>query len=246
VITRVNETRHRLRFRLWTALLRLQLRRRGAGLVVEAPHGARMATFPHVAVDGRGGTLRLRIGRGVKLGRATHLDLQLTGGDCALEIGDGAYLMHGVRLQLRGGAIRLGAHVNLRDGVVLKSEGELVVGYGVPISYGCAIHCVERIDIAGCAGLAERVTVVDSDHTHYGDERYFLANPLKVAPVHIGANAFVCANAVITRGARVGANSVIGAGAVVGEGEHPDGWLVAGVPARPVRALGDAAGTRPS
>lgn len=239
MITRANELRHRLRFRAWTVVLRLRLRRRGARLVVDAPHGARMDGLPHVSVDGDGGSLTLRLGRGVKLGRATHLDV-LGGGDSTLEIGDGAYLMHGVRLQLRGGAIRLAAHVNLRDGVVLKSEGELVVGYEVPISYGGVIHCVERIEIADRAGLAERVTVVDSDHTHFGDDRYFLANPLKVDPVHIGPNAFVCANAVITRGARVGANSIIAAGAVVGAGEHPVGWLVAGVPARPVRALADA------
>jgi acetyltransferase-like isoleucine patch superfamily enzyme len=237
VITRVNELRHRLRFRIWTALLAVQLRRRGARLFVDAPHGARMDSFPHVAIDGSGGTFELRLGRGVKLGRATHLDIH-AGGANVLEIGDGAYLMHGVRLQLRGGAIRLAAHVNLRDGVVLKSEGELVIGYEVVVSYGSAIHCVRRIEIADQAGLAERVTVVDSDHTHYGDDRYFLAQPLKVEPVHIGSNAFICANAVIMRGARVGANSVVGAGAVVGAGEHPDGWLLAGAPATPVRELG--------
>ena len=87
---------------------------------------------------------------------------------------------------------------------------------------------------------------MDSDHTHHGDDRPFLAQPLKIAPVHIGANAFVCANAVITRGARIGANSVVGAGAVVGAGEHPAGWLVAGIPARPVRALGPPPETHPS
>lgn len=236
MITRANEARHRLRFRLWTLYLRVQLRRRGARLEVDAPHGARMDSLPHLRLDGAGGSLALRVGRGVKLGRATHLDVQL-GGDNVLELGDGAYLLHGVRLQLAGGAIRLAAHVNLRDGVVLKSEGELLVGFEVPISYGGVIHCVERIEIEDRAGLAERVTVVDSDHSHYGDDRYFLLQPLKVAPVRIGANAFVCANAVVTRGARIGTNSVVGAGAVVGAGDHPEGWLVAGVPARPVRAL---------
>jgi len=245
VITRANEARHRLRFRLWALFLRAQLRRRGAVLVVDAPHGARMDSFPHLAFDGAGGSVTIRIGRGVKLGRATHLDLSL-GGANVLEIGDATYFLHGVRLQLRSGAIRLAAAVNLRDGVVLKSEGELVIGYEVPISYGGAIHCVERIEIEDRAGLAERVTVVDSDHSHYGDDRYFLAQPLKIAPVRIGANAFVCANAVITRGAHVGANSVIASGAVVGAGEHPEGWLVAGAPAQPVRALGPRDGTRPS
>jgi acetyltransferase-like isoleucine patch superfamily enzyme len=235
VITAANELRHRLRFRAWTAWLSFQLRRRGGRLTVDAPHGARMDSRPHVDVSDGVGSFTLRIGRGVKLGRGTHLDLQP--GDAVLEIGDGAYLMHGVRLQLRGGAIRLGPHVNLRDGVVLKSEGELTIGEDVPVSYGGMIHCVERITIDDRAGLAERVTVVDSDHTHDGTDDWFLAQPLRVEPVHIGANVFVCANAVVTRGARIGANSVVAASAVIGAGDHPPGRLFAGAPARPVRAL---------
>ncbi len=236
MITRLNEVRHRIRFRLWTALLAFQLRRRGARLTVEAPHGARMDTYPHVDIRDGVESFTLRVGRGVKLGRATHLDLQA--GHNVLEIGEGAYLLHGVRIQLRGGTLRLGPFVNLRDGVVVKSEGELDIGYEVPVSYGSMIHCVERITIDDHAGLAERVTVVDSDHTHDGTDAYFLATPLKIAPVHIGSNVFVCANAVITRGADIGANSVIAANAVVGEGEHPGGQLYAGAPARPIRPLG--------
>jgi acetyltransferase-like isoleucine patch superfamily enzyme len=236
VITALNELRHRLRFRLWTGWLRFQLRRRGGSLSVDAPHGARMDSRPHVDLSEGVGHVTLRLGRGVKLGRATHLDLQA--GDATLEMGDGAYLMHGVRLQLRGGTIRLGPHVNIRDGVVLKSEGELSIGEDVPVSYGGMIHCVERITIADRAGLAERVTVVDSDHSHDGSDDWFLGQPLRVEPVEIGANVFVCAGAVVTRGARIGANAVVAANAVIGAGDHPGGALYGGAPARPIRELG--------
>lgn len=229
MITAINETRHRLSFRLWCAFLRAQLRRRGATLTVDAPHGARMDSWPHVAVTPAMRSFTLRLGHGVKLGRATHLDL--LGGDATLELGDGSYLMHGVRLQLRGGAIRLAEHVDVRDGAVLKSEGELRVGARVPISYGTTIHCVESIEIGDDSGLAERVTVVDSDHSHDGSATPFLAQPLKVAPVVIGDNAFVCANAVVRRGAHVGDRTVVAAGAVVGPGDYPAGAVLAGVPA---------------
>ncbi len=121
---------------------------------------------------------------------------------------------------------------------MLKSEGELVVGTNVPISYGTTIHCVRRIEIDADAGLAERVTVVDSDHGHDGSAAPFLGQPLRVDPVHIGANVFVCANAVVTRGARIGPNAVVAANAVLGAGDHPGGPLYAGAPARPVRRLG--------
>ena len=231
MITQLNETRHRLSFRLWCAWLAFQLRRRGATLAVDAPNGARLDSWPYVDVDLGATSLTLRLGRGVKLGRATHLDVHA--GDGVLELGDGATFMHGVRIQLRGGAIRLSEHVDVRDGAVLKSEGELVVGPRVPISYGTTIHCVRRIEIGADAGLAERVTVVDSDHGADGGATPFLSQPLRVDPVVLGANVFVCANAVVLRGARIGENSVVAANAVVGGGEYPPGSLLAGAPAAP-------------
>jgi hypothetical protein len=130
MITAVNELRHRLQFAAWTAWLRLQLRRRGARLVVEAPHGARLDGFPSVRIEDLGSgdaTLTLRLGRGVSLGRATHLDLWAKGAN-RLELADGVYFQHGVRVQLRGGTIAIGPHAHVRDGAVLKSEGVLRVG----------------------------------------------------------------------------------------------------------------------
>jgi len=240
MIARVNELRHRARFCAWTALLGLQLRRRGARLVVDAPFGARLDGFPHLDVEAVGdgeATFTLRVGRGVSLGRATHLDIH-AGATNALELGDGAYLMHGVRLQLRGGSIALGAHTHVRDGAVLKADGRLRVGEEVTISYGDVLACTERIEIGDRVGLGERVTITDSDHTHDGSATHYLRQPLRVAPVRLGQNVLVSANAVVLRGAEVGPHAVIAAGAVVGAGEHAGGWLHAGAPARPVRALG--------
>jgi acetyltransferase-like isoleucine patch superfamily enzyme len=240
MITTLNSVLHRARFAAWTAYLRAQLRRRGARLVVEAPHGARLDGFPHVRVEALGegdATFVLRLGRGVSLGRATHLDVW-AGGTNELALADGAYLMHGVRLQLRGGTIALGEHTHVRDGAVLKSAGELRVGREVTISWGDVLACTERIEIADLVGLGERVTITDSDHTHDGSaDNHYLVQPLRVTPVHVGRNVLVSANAVILRGARVGDGAVVAAGAVVGAGEHPAGAVLAGAPARAVKQL---------
>ena len=239
MITRLNQLRHRTRFALWAALLRARLRRRGARLILDAPHGARLHGLPHVDVQAAGegdATLTLRLGRGVALGRATHLDLW-AGGTNLLELGDGVYFQHGVRVQLRGGAVALGEHTHVRDGAVLKSQGELRVGREVTISFGDVLACTERIEVGDHAGLGERVTITDSDHSHDGSGTHYLAQPLRVTPVRVGRNVLVSANAVVLRGARIGDNAVVAAGAVVGRGEHPGGWLLAGVPARPVREL---------
>lgn len=98
--------------------------------MLDAPHAARFASPPHVEVAGLGegeATFTLRLGRDVDLGRHTVFEIW-AGGTNALELGDRAFLMQGVRLQLRSGAVTLGADSHARDGAVLKSYGELRVG----------------------------------------------------------------------------------------------------------------------
>ena len=234
--------RDRARFATWIARLRLELGRHGAKLVVDAPHGARFDTFPVVDVlpVGEGdATLTLRIGRQVSFGRDLIIDVHARGTN-VLELGDGVYFKAGNRVQLRGGAIRLGARCNVRDHVELRSSGELTAGEDVPFSNGVMVHCTESITLEDKVGLAERVSVLDTDHQADGTDAHFYEQPLKLAPVTIGRNTFVAANAVVLCGARIGRNSVVAANAVVPEGEYEDGVVLAGLPARAVKKLGPA------
>ena len=231
----------RLRLAWWTFALRLRLRRHGVRLQVAIAPNLRVAGRPHLDVElvgGRtGGTLTLDVGRDVRVGRDLVLDVQ-PGADHVVEIGSGTVFQDQVRLQLRGGAIRVGEHGSVRDGCQLKSSGDLSVGRRVILSRGSAIHCVARVTLGDLVGLAERVTVVDSDHGADGTGAWFMERPLLVDPVVIEANVFVGANAVVMRGSVLGANSVVAAGSVVSAGEYPAGFLVGGVPARPMRQLG--------
>ena len=227
----------RARFAAWVAMLRLQLRRRGATLEVEGR--ARFRGAPSVTVldlgEGAGRTT-MRFADGVSLGRGMELVLW-AGGTNRLEVAEGAYFQNGVRVELRGGRIALGAHSHVRDGAVLKSQGELLIGREVTVSFGDVLACTQRIEIGDLCGLGERVTVTDSDHTHDGTDHHYLDQPLRIAPVRLGRNVLVSANAVVLRGADVGDNAVVAAGAVVGRGEHPGAHLLAGVPATPVKPL---------
>jgi acetyltransferase-like isoleucine patch superfamily enzyme len=210
--------------------------------VLDAPHPVRLDSWPRVRLHDRGdgdATFTLRIGEGVSLGRELALEISVRGTN-RLELGDGVYFLAGARVELRGGTIALGRHTHVRDGAVLKSEGTLTVGEEVTISFGDVLACTKRIDIGDVCGLAERVTITDSDHTHDGTDRHYLLQPLRVAPVRLGRNVLVSANAVVLRGALIGDNAVVAAGAVVGRGEHPGGHLLAGTPARAVRPLGES------
>jgi carbonic anhydrase/acetyltransferase-like protein (isoleucine patch superfamily) len=66
------------------------------------------------------------------------------------------------------------------------------------------------------------------------------------APITVGARAFIGAHAVLMPGVTVGARSIVGAGSVVTSDVPPD-TVVAGVPARTIRAVEDyVAASRPS
>jgi acetyltransferase-like isoleucine patch superfamily enzyme len=104
------------------------------------------------------------------------------------------------------------------------------------------VQAEQRIEVGDLAGLGERTSLIDSDHDHDGGDASFWERAVRSEPVVVGRNAWVGANSVILRGSHVGRNSVVGAGSVVTAGEHPPGWLIAGAPARAIRALRDAPG----
>lgn len=230
----------RARFAAWAGRLRVELARNGGRLVLDAPHGARFDEPPLIKAShhgGSGGTLTLRLGRDVDLGRHTVLQVW-AGGDSALELGDGTTLGQGSRLVLRNGAIRLGRSVQVRDVVVLKSDGELRAGDWVIFGHAAVVAATGQVVLGDRVGLGERVSVIDSDHGADGSDAFYLRQPLRVAPVRVASNVLVGANAVILRGTEIGPNAVVAAGAVVAGGEHPAGWLIGGVPARALKALG--------
>lgn len=61
--------------------------------------------------------------------------------------------------------------------------------------------------------------------------------PFKSAPIVIGDDVWIGANAVILKGASIGNGCVIGANAVITRGEYPAGSVLAGNPAKVVRAV---------
>jgi acetyltransferase-like isoleucine patch superfamily enzyme len=226
----------RIRFRVWLAELRLRLRAAGARLEVDAPHGAVLESRPVVKAYplGKGtGVFRLRIGPDVRIGSLLVIEL-FARGDNALALGAGSVIQNGVRLILRGGSIEVGRHTSVRDGAWLKSDGELVLGDHVQVSQHDALHCDRRLVLEDWVGLAERVTVLDSDHGFDGSDVHFRDQALRVEPTVIGANTFAAAGAVILRGTRLGKNSFIAANAVVRGGDYEPGSLLAGIPAKVV------------
>jgi acetyltransferase-like isoleucine patch superfamily enzyme len=237
----------RARFRAWTTRLDLELRARGGRLVVEAGPGVRFQSPPHIHVlEGGGGegVTTLRLGRDVNLGRDMILELW-AGGTNLLEVGQGTTFYRATRVQIRSGAIRLGSGVQIRDFVNVKSLGDLVMGDYAILGHGTTVHAEERVELETMVGLAEYVTVIDSDHDADGSEdTHFMARPLRVAPVHVQRNTFIAAHCTVLKGTRIGPGSVAGAAAVLTGGDYAGSSLIAGSPARVIKALGEQATVR--
>jgi acetyltransferase-like isoleucine patch superfamily enzyme len=229
----------RLRLALWLLGLRGRLRRHGVRFELEVGRNVRFAGRPRLDVDPfgtAGGALRLAIGDDVRVGREMVIEVRL-GTEQVIELGAGSVLQDHVRFQGRGGAIRLADHVQLRDFCELKSSGELTLGSRAICGRNVTLHCVESVALGPLVGLAERVTITDSDHGHDGSERWFMDQPVIAAPVVLEDNVFVATNAVVLRGSTLRRNAVVAAGAVVAGSEVPPGHLAGGVPARTLKEL---------
>jgi acetyltransferase-like isoleucine patch superfamily enzyme len=225
-----------LRWRCWRLVAAARLRRLGGRLVVEARATPRLRGPLRLETGPRPGTLTLRLGSEVTIGRDCILDLA-DGLDGMVELADGATLQSRIRLQPWGGAILVGAHTQVRDGCELKSKGELRIGGRVICGRNATLHCHEAVTLGDHVGLAERVTITDSDHANDGSDTWFLHQPVLADPVVLERNVFCATNAVVLRGTLIRCNAVVAAGAVVTGGEHPSGWLIGGVPARPIKSL---------
>ncbi len=112
--------------------------------------------------------------------------------------------------------VSLGNHVSMNRGVLINAQGGVTVGDWTMIGPGVTIYTQNH---ALDCGTTPRVLCSDS-----------------VAPVSIGRNCWIASNAVVLAGVSIGDGSAVAAGAVVTTNVPPR-TLVAGVPARVIRAI---------
>src|SRR3954467_6997807 len=232
----------RLQLKTWAARGRTRMQWVGIRLHVELGQGVVFVRNPFllagVEPPGQPGSLRIRLGARVRFAPGVIIEAE-PGRDSVLEIGDGTRIGANTHFHLRGGSVRIGASSEIRDHCVLKTTGgDIEIEERCFMSYGCVLHATERIVMEERVAIGERVTLVDSGHDTDGSDLHWALQGVPTAPVIVGANTLVFANAVITMGAHIGANSQVAAAALV-RGEHPEGVLLAGVPATVVKSLGD-------
>jgi acetyltransferase-like isoleucine patch superfamily enzyme len=100
----------------------------------------------------------------------------------------------------------------------------------------CLLDLAEEIRLAGQVTLAERVLILTHTNVGYRDHPLQAHFPAGAAAVRLEAGCFVGAQVTILPGVTIGSRAFVAAGSVV-TADVPPRTLVAGVPARVVRAL---------
>jgi acetyltransferase-like isoleucine patch superfamily enzyme len=141
-------------------------------------------------------------------------------------------------LRLLGASI--GRRVVLHDvhffNLYRRGPAGLTLGDECFVGDECLFDLAEAIELEAQVTLAERVLILTHTNVGYRDHPLQRLFPAMAAPVSIGRGSFVGAQAVILPGRRLGEGCFVAAGSVVTE-DVPAHSLVAGVPARVIRAL---------
>ena len=110
----------------------------------------------------------------------------------------------------------------------------IVVGKNVFINACCKFQDQGGITIGNGVLIGHNVTLATLNH----DERPQFRQNIYPKPIKIGDNVWIGSNATILQGVTIGDGAIIGANAVVTK-DVPENTIVAGVPAKIIRKVGE-------
>ena len=153
-----------------------------------------------------------------------------------ISLGKGSVVEDGVVFDLRyGGRISLGENATLRRGAILAPYGGLLrMGNNCGVNHYSIIYAHGGFEAGDFVRFAAHCIVIPANHGISNLEVPMYQQPLTKQGIHLGRDIWVGAGATILDGVTIGDGSVIAAGAVVTR-DVPERWIVAGVPAKPLR-----------
>lgn len=170
--------------------------------------------------------VRLRYANFIRLHHGVYLDQSVYLHACpnGIEIGENTIVMHGAILHvynfrnLPHAGIRIGKDSLIGEYSVIRGQGGVVIGDRVYTSPFTQIIAVNH--------------VFDDPH------RPFIEQGITAKGIVIEDDVWLGAGSIITDGVTIGNGSVVAAGAVVTK-DVPEHSVVGGVPARPLRNIGE-------
>jgi acetyltransferase-like isoleucine patch superfamily enzyme len=133
------------------------------------------------------------------------------------------------------GRITLGRNLFLYRDLYFETqqEGYIAIGDNVVFSRGVHLVSFAHIRIGADSLIGEYSSLRDANHRM--GEGAVRNSGHTAAPIEIGQNVWIGRGVTVLGGVRIGDNAVIGANAVVTH-DVAGGTVVAGIPARPLRA----------
>lgn len=166
-----------------------------------------------------------------------------------ITMGNGCRIGRNVVLDARSGPLVIGNDVDIRDNARVYAK-DIEIGDGSTVAEssflvgsvktGKKVWIARNCDISGAileegVILGPSVSIVPGDHGRSAEGAVTMSGASAYHPVHIGSGAWLGTRSVILKGVTIGKNSIVGAGAVVTK-PVPNGVVVAGVPAKPVKS----------
>ena len=147
-----------------------------------------------------------------------------------------AFVMPGVVFEIgRDATVSLGRWSWIgHDTKVRAHEGSVVIGAKTVLGQECTISAFQHVSIGSECILADRVMLIDFDHTTSDVERPIRRQGIYKRSVRVRNNVWIGYGACILRGVTVGDNSIVGSLAVVTRDVDEDA-VVGGSPARVLR-----------
>lgn len=134
---------------------------------------------------------------------------------------------------LVGDRVRLSATVATTE-LAIGNGATLTIGEQTFINYGTSISASESVTIGPRCNIGTYCMIMDNNFHRLEPERRNEIPPS--APVTIGENVWLGGRVIVLPGVTIGDHSVVAAGSVVTR-DVPERSIVAGVPARLVRAV---------
>lgn len=163
-------------------------------------------------------------------------DVVILGSPGNITIGSGSVVEGGVVFDMRqGGEIVLGSDACLRRGAILSPYGgSIKMGRGCGVNHYTILYGHGGLVAGDLVRFAAHSLVIPANHGIEENGIPMYQQPLSKKGIHFGSDIWVGAGVRVLDGVNVADGAVIAAGAVV-ISDVPKGWIVGGVPAKPIR-----------
>jgi acetyltransferase-like isoleucine patch superfamily enzyme len=163
-------------------------------------------------------------------------DVIICGSSENITIGQGSVIEGGVVFDMRsGGQIVLGENTRLRRGAILSPYGgNIRMGRGCGVNHYSILYGHGGLLIGDLVRFAAHCLIIPANHGVAANGTPIYNQPLAKKGIRFGNDIWVGGGVRVLDGVNIADGAVLAAGAVV-TSDVAEGWIVGGVPAKPIR-----------